>query len=262
MGVITGFTDLDYKLEGGLQKGSLYVLAARPSMGKTGLAINMVDSICLKQYRTAVYFSLEMSSKQIVERLLALEAGIDPFMMSKGIIDGEDWICIAKAAETMAGSRLIIDDTPCIEIQKLRSKCLEYRRNSEDLAVIFIDYLQLMSQSEEMSREKEVAKIVKGLKELAKEIDRPIVVLSQLSRSPEKRKDHRPILSDFMETREIVNVADVVMFLYRDDYYDRKTKAKGIAEIIVAKNKNGPVGVVQLKWDSSCAKFSNITREK
>ena len=182
----TGFTDLDWILDGGLQKGCLYVLGGRPSMGKTGMAINVVDFICFKQHRTVVYFSLDMTGKQLTERVLASEAGIDPYKLRTGKIDRDDWFRLARAAETMGNSRLIVNDTSGIDVRKIREKCLDYRKDTDDIAVIFIDYLQLISESDNgESRKKEMAEIVKDLKALARELDRPIVVLSQISRAPE-----------------------------------------------------------------------------
>lgn len=258
MGVKTGFTDLDYILDGGLQKGCLYVLAGRPSMGKTGMAINIVDFICFKQYRTVVYFSLDMSGKQLTERVLALEAEIDPYKMRTGRIDGDDWFCLAKAAETMGKSRLIVNDTSGIDVKKIREKCLDYRRDTDDIAVVFIDYLQLIPESDnDELRRKVKSEIVKDLKELARELDRPIVVLSQMSRLPEYREDHRPILSDF-DTSDLTNqYADVIMFLYRDDYYNANSESKGIAEVIVAKNSMGSAGTIELGFTPRFVKFEN-----
>ena len=258
MGVITGFTDLDCILDGGFQKGYLYVLAARPSMGKTDLAINIVDYICFKQHRTVVYFSLELSGKDLTGRVLALEAEIDPFKLRTGRIDGKDWFCIARAAETMGNSRLIVNDTPAIDINNIREKCLDYRKDADDIAVVFIDYLQLISVSNnDEARGKEMSGIVKDLKALALELDRPIVVLSQVSRAPEHRENHRPILSDFFTSDAVIQYADVIMFLYRDEYYNMDSESKGITEVIVAKNSVGTVGTIELGFDPHFVKFEN-----
>lgn len=260
MGVITGFTDLDYILNRGLQKGCLYVLAGRPSMGKTGMAINMVDHICFKQHRTVVYFSLEMSCRELTERVLALEAEIDPYKLRSGRIDDDDWFRIARVAETMGNSGLIVNDTPAIDIKEIREKCLDYRKDANDIAVIFIDYLQLISGSDnDESREKEMSEIVKDLKALARELDRPIVVLSQISRAPEHRKNHRPILSDFYtsDSGSVIQYADVIMFLYREGYYNMDFENKVITEVIVAKNPMGPVGTIELGFEPSFVKFEN-----
>lgn len=258
MGVATGFKDLDNILDGGLQKGCLYVLAGRPSMGKTGMAISMIDHICLKNYRTAAYFSLEVSRRQIVDRILALKAEIKPYKLRTGEIDGEDWRRIAKAAETIADAKLIVDDTSSIDVESIRSKCNEIRKDNKDLDVIFVDYLQLMSESDTYgSREGELSKIVTSLKELAVELDRPIVVLSQLSRVVEYREDRRPILSDLKDSESLVHLADVIMFLYRDEYYNRDSERKGIAEVIVAKNSMGSVGTIELGFDPRFVEFEN-----
>lgn len=260
MGVITGFTDLDHILKGGLQKGCLYVLAARPSIGKTTLAIHMADYICLKEHRTVAFFSLENSRRQVIDRILALESGIDPYCIFTGRINRKDWHRIAEAAETIGKSNLVIDDSYCIDVHKLRTRCLEYRRENEDLAAIFIDYLQLISGSEEKeSREEEALEVVTSLKDLARELDRPIVVLSQISRSVEHREDHRPTLSDFFPGKTISQYFDGVMFLYRDEYYNKDSERKGIAEVIVAKNPMGPVGVVELGYQAPYVKFTNFS---
>ncbi len=259
MGVITGFTDLDYILDRGLQKGCLYVLAGRPSMGKTGMAINMVDYICFKQHRTVIYFSLEMSGKELTERVLAFEAEIDLYKLRSGRIDGDDWFRIARAAETMGNSRLIVNDTPAINIKKIREKCLDYRKDADDIAVVFIDYLQLISESDNNEfRRNEISEIVKDLKDLARELDRPIVVLSQVSRATEHRENHRPILSDFFTSDAVIQYADVIMFLYRDEYYNMDSESKGITEVIVAKNSMGTVGTIELGFDPRFVKFKNI----
>lgn len=258
MGVITGLTDLDYILDGGLQKGCLYVLAARPAMGKTGMAITMVDHICLNQYRTVLYFSLDTSKRQIIDRIVALESEIDPNKIRKGDIDGEDWNRVAQVAKRMSRSRLIVEDAPGLDVQKIKSKCLEYRKDGDDYAVIFIDYLQLiLGSSEGGSREKDISEIIKSLKMLAGELDRPIVALSQISRKPEYRKDHRPILSDFVAGKVICQYADGIMFLYRDEYYNEHSERKGIADVIVAKNSNGPVGAFELGFQPRFIRFEN-----
>lgn len=261
MGVKTGFTDLDYILDGGLQKGCLYVLAGRPSMGKTGMVINMVDFICFKQSRSAVYFSLDMSCKQFTDRVLAFEAEIDPYLLRVGRIAGDDWFRLARATETIGNSRLIVNDASGIDVKTIREKCLDYRKDTDDIAVIFIDYLQLISGSDnDESRRKEMSEIVKDLKDLARELDRPIVVLSQISRAPEYREDHRPILSDFVTSDAVNQYADIVMFLYRDEYYNKDSESKGTAEVIVAKNSMGPVGTIDLGFEPCFVKFGNIVR--
>ena len=258
MGVATGFKDLDIVLDGGFQKGCLYVLAARPSMGKTGLSISMIDHICLKNYRTVAYFSLEESRRQIVDRILAVETEIRPHKLWMGAIDGEEWKRLAKAAEKMGDAKFMVDDTPCLDVESIRSKCNEIRKENDDLAVIFIDYLQLISESDtDESREVKLKKVVSNLKKLAIELDRPIVVLSQLSRVVEYREDRRPILSDFENSESVVQLADVIMFLYRDEYYNRDSESKGIAEVIVAKNPMGPVGAIKLGFEPRYVIFKN-----
>lgn len=259
MAVNTGFVDLDHRLDGGFQKGLVYVLAGRPSMGKTSLAVNMIDFICFEKYRTVAYFSLDKPKRQMMDFFLAIKAGIDPWKIRTGELDGKDWHKIAMAAEMIGKSNLIIDDTECDTVQDIRSKCIRYRRQSDDLAVIFIDYFQLMSDSESSgSRKEELLRIIKDTKKLARELDRPIVILSQISRRPEYRADHRPILKDFREGRAISQWADVVMFLYRDEYYNPDSKEKGIAEVFVAKNSMGSIGPTRLGYQESVLRFENI----
>lgn len=254
----TGFADLDWILGGGLQKGCLYVLGGRSSTGKTGMSINMVDFICFKQHRIVVYFSLEMSGKDLTDRVLSLEAEIDPLKLRTGRIDGNDWLCIVRVAETMGNSRLIVNDTPAIDIKEIREKCLDYRKDADDIAVVFIDYLQIISGSDnDESRRKEMSEIVKDLKALARKLDCPIVVLSQITCAPEYREDHRPILSDFYTSDAVIQYADVIMFLYRDEYYNMDSESQGITEVIVAKNSVGTVGTIELGFEPHFVKFEN-----
>ncbi|MCR5673468.1 MAG: replicative DNA helicase [Lachnospiraceae bacterium] len=256
-GVPTGFLDLDYMLAG-LQPSDLVLIAARPSMGKTAFVLNMAQHICIKEKKCAALFSLEMSREQLMNRLLSLESHVDSKLIRNGNVSAKDWEGLIEAASSIGESKMIIDDTPGITIGELRTKCRKYKAENKDLAVIVIDYLQLMTGSGRSdSRQQEISDISRSLKSLARELDIPIVALSQLSRAVEKREEHRPMLSDLRESGAIEQDADVVMFLYRDDYYNPDTEKKGIAEVIVAKQRNGPIGTVELVWLPDQTKFAN-----
>ena len=259
-GIATGFTDLDYKTAG-LQPSDLVLIAARPSMGKTAFVLNMAQHICFKDHRCAAIFSLEMSKEQLINRLLSLESKVDSQAIRTGSMKDGDWENIIEGAETIAKSSLIIDDTPGISIGELRSKCRKYHQENE-LSIIIIDYLQLMSGNGKAdSRQQEISEISRSLKALARELNVPVVALSQLSRAVEKRDDHRPMLSDLRESGAIEQDADVVMFLYRDDYYNKESDKKGIAEVIIAKQRNGPIGTVELVWLPDYTKFANLAKK-
>lgn len=258
MGALTGYCELDRKING-LQNGLLYVIGARPSMGKTSFSMNIIRHICFDETRSVALFSLEKPRRGVIENLVEFEAGIESYKYKWGQIDNEDWDRIAAAALNMKKYNLIIDDTAAISVEKVREKCIKYKDENKDLSAIFVDYLQLMSQPEEYpTHKKEVEHIIKGLKELAKEIDLPIIILSQLSRAPENRKDHRPILTDFRDAKGIEKIADTIIFLYRDEYYNMDTDAKGIVEVIVAKNTFNPGGTVELSWDSKSRRVGNL----
>ncbi len=259
-GVATGFTDLDYKTAG-LQPSDLILIAARPSMGKTAFVLNIAEHVCFRENKGVAIFSLEMSKEQLINRLLALESHVDSKSIRNGNLTPKDWEGIIEGASTIGESKLIIDDTPGITIGELRSKCRKYKAENKDLSVIMIDYLQLMSGSGRSdSRQQEISDISRALKSLARELNVPIVALSQLSRAVEKRDDHRPMLSDLRESGAIEQDADVVMFLYRDDYYNPDTEKKGIAEVIIAKQRNGPIGTTELVWIADLTKFANMAR--
>ena len=258
-GIATGFLDLDYRLSG-LQPSDLILVAARPSMGKTAFVLNIAQYTAFHSNLPTAVFSLEMSKEQLVNRLFSLEARIDAQALRNGNMSDSDWEKLAEGAETIARSNLIIDDTPGISISELRSKCRKYKLE-HGLKLIIIDYLQLMSgggRSE--SRQQEISEISRSLKALARELSVPVVALSQLSRAVEQRPDHRPMLSDLRESGAIEQDADVVMFIYRDDYYNPDTEMKNIAEIIVAKQRNGPIGTEKLVWLPQYTKFANIER--
>ena len=256
-GVPTGFTDLDYKTAG-LQPSDLVLVAARPSMGKTSFVLNIAQHVCIKEKKPAVIFSLEMPREQLMNRLLSLESHVDSEKIRNGRVSSKDWEGIIEAASAIGESGLMIDDTPGISIGELRSKCRKYKAENKDLAAVFIDYLQLMQGTGRFdSKQQEVSDISRSLKSLARELSVPVIALSQLSRAPEKREDHRPMLSDLRESGAIEQDADVVMFLYRDDYYNPDTEKKNIAEVIIAKQRNGPIGKVELVWLPDLTKFAN-----
>lgn len=259
-GIPTGFIDLDYKTSG-LQPSDLVLIAARPSMGKTAFVLNLAQHMAFRHGVTAAIFSLEMSKEQLVNRLLALESKVDAQTLRNGKLNDEDWEKLIEAAGIIGKSNLIIDDTAGISIAELRSKCRKFKLEN-NLGIIIIDYLQLMSGSGKTeSRQQEISDISRSLKSLARELNVPVIALSQLSRAVEQRPDHRPMLSDLRESGAIEQDADVVMFIYRDDYYNKDTELKNIAEIIIAKQRNGPIGTVNLVWMPQYTKFANMSRE-
>lgn len=259
-GIATGFIDLDYRTAG-MQPSDLVLIAARPSMGKTAFVLNIAQYVAFKQNQTVAVFSLEMSKEQLVNRLFSLESKVDAQKLRTGNLSDNDWERLIETAGVIGKSNLIIDDTPGISITELRSKCRKYRLEY-DLKMIIIDYLQLMSGSGRGgdSRQQEISDISRSLKALARELSVPVLALSQLSRAVEQRPDHRPMLSDLRESGAIEQDADVVMFIYRDEYYNKDTEKKGIAEIIVAKQRNGPIGTVELVWLPEYTKFANMQR--
>ncbi len=257
-GLATGFTDLDYKTSG-FQPSDFILVAARPSMGKTAFVLNIAEYMAFRQNRTVAIFSLEMSKQQLVNRLLAMESHVNSQDIRNGNLKDEDWKRLIESASIIGQSNLIIDDTPGITVRELRSKCRKYKLE-HGLDIIMIDYLQLMSGSSNRagdSRQQEISDISRSLKAIARELNVPVVALSQLSRAVESRTDHRPILSDLRESGAIEQDADVVMFLYRDDYYHKDSEDKGICEINIAKQRNGPIGAINLAWLPDYTKFVN-----
>ena len=259
-GVATGFIDLDYRTAG-MQPSDLILVAARPSMGKTAFVLNIAQHVAFKLNQTVAIFSLEMSKEQLVNRLFSLESRVDSQHLRTGNLSDAEWEKLIESAGVIGKSNLIIDDTPGISISELRSKCRKYKLD-HDLKMIIIDYLQLMSGSGRGSdsRQQEISDISRSLKALARELNVPVIALSQLSRAVEQRPDHRPMLSDLRESGAIEQDADVVMFIYRDDYYNKDTDRKGIAEIIIAKQRNGPIGTVELVWLPDYTKFANLEK--
>ena len=259
-GIPTGFIDLDYRTAG-LQPSDLVLIAARPSMGKTAFVLNIAQYVAFHENMCTAIFSLEMSKEQLVNRLFSLESQVDAQALRTGNLSDADWAKLVEGAGIIGDSELIIDDTPGISISEMRSKCRKYKLE-HDLKLIIIDYLQLMSGSGRStdSRQQEISDISRSLKALARELNVPVLALSQLSRAVEQRPDHRPMLSDLRESGAIEQDADVVMFIYRDDYYNKDTELKGISEIIIAKQRNGPIGTVNLAWLPEYTKFANLER--
>ncbi|MCQ2519673.1 MAG: replicative DNA helicase [Lachnospiraceae bacterium] len=260
-GIPTGFLDLDYRTAG-LQPSDLILVAARPSMGKTAFALNIAQNVAMKAKKCMAIFSLEMSKEQLVNRMFSLQSGVDAQKLRIGNLSDAEWEQLVIGAGEIGESKLIIDDTPGISISELRSKCRKYKLEF-GLSLVMIDYLQLMtgsSGSKDISRQQEISDISRSLKSLARELNVPVIALSQLSRAVEQRPDHRPMLSDLRESGAIEQDADVVMFIYRDDYYNKDTDKKGISEIIIAKQRNGPIGTVELAWLPELTKFANLSK--
>lgn len=259
-GIPTGFLDLDFKTAG-MQPSDLILIAARPSMGKTAFVLNIAQHVAFEKKETVAVFSLEMSKEQLVNRLFSLESRVSSQNIRTGNLSDMEWEKLIESAGMIGKSNLIIDDTPGITVAELRSKCRKYKLE-HNLQMIIIDYLQLMSGGGRSgdSRQQEISDISRALKSLARELKVPVIALSQLSRAVEQRPDHRPMLSDLRESGAIEQDADVVMFIYRDDYYNHDTEMKGVAEIIIAKQRNGPIGTVNLVWLPDYTKFVNMQK--
>ena len=263
-GLSTGFYDLDQKTAG-FQKSDLILVAARPSMGKTAFALNIAQYMTLRQNKTVAIFSLEMSKQQLMNRLFAMETKIDSQDIRSGNLRDDDWTNLIDRATAISRSKLIIDDTGDITVREMRSKCRKYKLE-QGLDMIIIDYLQMMREDgrRDSNRQQEISDISRGLKALARELDVPVVALSQLSRAVEQRAagDHRPILSDLRESGAIEQDADIVLFLYRDDYYHQDSEKKGVTEVIIAKQRNGPIGTIELSWIPKYTRFENFERKR
>lgn len=259
-GVETGFTDLDYKTSG-FHKSDLIIVAARPAMGKSAFVLNIATHAAVSNNVPVVIFNLEMSKEQLVNRILCSEAMVDSNKIRTGKIDDNEWIKLANASGRLAEAPIYIDDTPGISITEIRAKCRKLKLE-KGIGLVIIDYLQLVTGSgkKNSSREQEISEISRSLKILAKELDVPVVALSQLSRSAEKRDDKRPMLSDLRESGAIEQDADIVMFLYRDDYYNEDSDKKNIAEVILAKHRGGSTGTVELAWFGNFTKFANLEK--
>lgn len=256
-GVPSGFADLDAKTSG-FQKGDMVLVAARPSMGKTTFSLNLCENAALRSGKSVVIFSLEMPKEQLAYKLLCSQANVDMVKLRTGNLDDRDWENIARVSGPLAAAKIFIDDTAGITVMDMRSKCRKIKLE-HGIDLIMIDYLQLMSGSSGTeSRQQEVSEISRSIKALAKEMKCPVIALSQLSRAPEQRADHRPMLSDLRESGSIEQDADIVMFLYRDEYYNKETEDKNMAEVIIAKHRNGEVGTVKLAFLGALSKFGNL----
>ncbi|ONI40532.1 replicative DNA helicase [Candidatus Epulonipiscium fishelsonii] len=253
-GISTGFNDLDYKIAG-MQPSDLILVAARPSMGKTAFALNIIQNAAIVHKKKVAVFSLEMAKDQLVNRMICSEAMVDSQKVRTGGLEQNDWAKIATVIPTITAADIFIDDTAGISVMEMRAKCRRLKIE-KGLDLIMIDYLQLMSgHSKAESRQQEISAISRALKSLAREMNVPVIALSQLSRACETRSDHRPMLSDLRESGAIEQDADLVMFLYRDEYYHPETEKKRIGEVIIAKQRNGPTGTVELTWLSEHTKF-------
>lgn len=258
-GLTTGYTDLD-RMTSGLQRSDLILLAARPSMGKTALALN-ISMNAVKAGASVALFSLEMSKEQYVQRIISMESMVDSSKLRTGNLDDDDWTRLISTMSLISNYNVYIDDTPSVSLFEMMSKCRRLKIE-KGLDLIVVDYLQLMSYGGRTdSRQQEISNISRGLKALARELDCPVMALSQLSRAPELRNDHRPIMSDLRESGAIEQDADVVMMLYRDEYYHKEeSERKGITDVIITKQRNGPVGTVELAWIGQYTKFGNIQK--
>lgn len=263
-GIASGFTELDYSTSG-FHSSDLVLIAARPSMGKTAFALNIAEYMAVHDNRCVAIFSLEMPKEQLVNRLIAINSHVDVARIKSGELSDIDWINIIESADTIGKSKLIIDDSSGITIQDIQAKCRKFKVES-GLDIVFIDYLQLVGSKQgknsSASRQEIVAEISKSLKSLARELDIPIVALSQLNRDAEKRVDHTPMLSDLRESGSIEQDADIVMFIHREDFYNKDSDKKGLAQIIIAKQRNGPIGTIELAWLSKYTKFANLEVER
>jgi len=260
-GVPSGFTDLD-NMTTGFQPSDLVIVAARPSMGKTAFVLNIMEHVAVKKNRPCMFFSLEMSKEQLVNRMFSMDSGIDAQNLRTGDLSDDDWSRLLETTQRVGESNIVIDDTSGISISEMRTRARKVKLE-RGLDLIMVDYLHLMSGSSRASdsRQNEVSEISRQLKGLAKELECPVIALSQLSRAVESRPDKRPIMSDLRESGSIEQDADIVMFLYRDDYYNPDTEKKGESEVIVAKQRNGPIGTVTLGWQANTTRFVNKLRD-
>jgi len=259
-GIPTGFIDLD-NVTSGLHKSDLIILAARPAMGKTAFALNLATNAAVRANVPVAVFSLEMSKEQLTNRILCSEAMVDSQRVRTGKIEDDDWQKLAQASGELSQAQIFIDDTPGISVMEIRAKCRKMKIE-KDIGLVVIDYIQLVQGNNRKggSREQEISEISRSLKILAKEINVPVIALSQLSRSVEQRTDHRPMLSDLRESGAIEQDADIVVFLYREDYYNPETEKKNVAEVILAKHRAGSIGTVELLWLGSFTKFVDLEK--
>ncbi len=261
-GIATGFKDFD-RLTAGLQPSDLILIAARPSMGKTAFVLNITQHVAIREKQSVAFFSLEMSKEQLVQRMLCAEAGIDAQRLRIGELEDNDWKKLVSAADKLSSAGIFIDDTPGITVMEMRSKARRLKVE-QDLKLIVVDYLQLMQgatgSGRSENRQQEISEISRSLKALARELHVPVIALSQLSRGVESRQVKRPMLSDLRESGSLEQDADIVSFLYREDYYNPETEKKNITEVIIAKHRNGPVDTVQLFFHKAFTKFSDLTQ--
>ena len=263
-GLPTGFKDLD-NLTAGLQPANLIILAARPSMGKSAFALEIANHVAVDAGKPCAFFSLEMSQQEVAQRLMCSRAKVDAHAIRTGKLSKDDWPRLIKACGQLEAAPLYVDDTPGLSLLELRARAQTLKRRQPDLGLIVVDYLQLMTTGRnEESRLQEVSRISRDLKALAKDLDLPVIALSQLNRSPEQRHDKRPMLSDLRESGSIEQDADMVMFLFREEYYERDMEddsKKGVAEVIIAKHRNGPTGSFNVAWMSRYAKFASLAQQ-
>lgn len=258
-GVKSGFVDLD-KMTSGFQRSDLIIVAARPSVGKTAFALNIAQNIGVREKETVAIFSLEMGAAQLVQRMICAEANVDAGRLRTGFLEPEDWEKLTMAIGSLSEANIYIDDSPSVTVADIRAKCRRLKKE-KGLGMILIDYLQLIhGRGKGDNRQQEVSEISRTLKQIARELNVPVIALSQLSRGVEQRQDKRPMMSDLRESGSIEQDADIVAFLYRDDYYDKESEKKNIIEIIIAKQRNGPVGTVELAFLKNFNKFVNLDR--
>lgn len=258
-GLESGFIDLDAKTSG-LNKSALLIVAARPAMGKSAFVLNIASYVAKHQKTPVMIFNLEMSKEEVTKRILCAESEVDSTKVKNATLESEDWLKLGEASGRLSDMPIYIDDTPGLTSAELRAKCRKAKLE-KNIGLVIIDYLQLMeSKNKSSSRQQEVSEISRSLKILAKELNIPVIALSQLSRATESRTDHRPMLSDLRESGSIEQDADIVMFLHREDYYDANTEKKNVAEVIIAKNRSGSTGTVELAWIPEYTKFANLYR--
>lgn len=259
-GIPSGFPDLD-KMTSGFQPNDLIIVAARPSVGKTAFALNIAQNVAVRASETVAIFSLEMSAPQLVQRMICAESNVDAGRMRTGFLEGDDWEKLSMAIGSLSEAQVYIDDTPGITVADIRAKCRRLKKE-KGLGMILIDYLQLIQGRGKAgeNRQQEVSEISRTLKQIARELSVPVIALSQLSRGVEQRQDKRPMMSDLRESGSIEQDADIVAFLYRDDYYDKESEKKNIIEIIIAKQRNGPVGTVELVFLKNFNKFVSLNQ--
>lgn len=256
-GIESGFIDLDEKISG-LNKSDLIIVAARPAMGKSAFVLNIASYVAMHDKVPVMIFNLEMSKEQLVKRMLSSESEIDSMKLNNADLESDDWLKLGEASGRLSDVPIYIEDTSSLSSSEIRAKCRKAKLE-KGIGLIIIDYLQLMeSRSNVASRQQEISEISRSLKIMAKELDVPVIALSQLSRATESRADHRPMLSDLRESGSIEQDADIVLFLHREDYYDKETEKKNVAEVIIAKNRHGETGTVELAWIGKYTKFANL----